>query len=91
MIQSNQVCTLLLRNLALVKVKFSTAHSDFYSVCVNEVMITVRVHVDIDVVFENLFACSRLKKKVIHLKVVQLTDSASFLFIEVQFHMRCFA
>ena len=38
----NQVCTLLLHNLALVKDKFSTAHSDLYSVCVNEVMITVR-------------------------------------------------
>ena len=57
MILFNQVCTLLLHNLALVKVKFSTAHSDLYSVCANEVMITVRLHVDIDIVFENLFTC----------------------------------
>ena len=62
----NQVCTLLLHNLALVTVKFSTAYSDLNSICVNEVMISVRLHVDIDIVFENLFSCSRLKNDVIH-------------------------
>ena len=29
------------------KVKFSTAHSDLNSICVNEVMFSVRLHVDI--------------------------------------------
>ena len=90
MILFNRVCTLLLHNLALVKVKFSTAHSDLYSVCVNEVMITVRLHVDIDVVFENLFTCWRLGCHAFKSRPTE-TDRASFLFIEVQFHIRCFA
>ena len=76
----NQVCTLLLHNLALVKVKFSTAHKDLFRVCVNEVMITVRLHVDIDIVFENLFTCWRLKKDVIHLRVVQLRQTGQVSF-----------
>jgi len=66
MTQFNQVCTLILHYLVPVKVKFSTAHSDLHSICVNEIMISVRLHVDIDIVFENLFSCSRLKKDVIH-------------------------